>query len=133
MQQNSDTTYRIYDFDRLENREKRELHLEKAYDVIDFNYMYNESCNYEIRNIENERIIEFAKYNYFSVELIELNGEFYETHKNFFVFSILEGQGKLWINEKVYIKINKGDTYFLPANCKIKVEEKLNILKSYVK
>ena len=133
VQQNSDTTYRIYDFDRLENGEKRELHLEKAYDVIDFNYMYKENCNYKIISIENGRITEFAKCNYFSVELIELNGEFYENHKNFLVFSILEGQGKLWINEKVYIKINKGDTYFLPANCKIKVEGKLNILKSYVK
>ncbi len=133
VQQNSDTTYRIYDFDRLENGKRRELHLEKAYDVIDFNYMYNESCNYKIRSIESGRITEFVKCNYFSAELIELNGEFYETHKNFLVFSILEGQGKLWINDKVYIRIKKGDTYLLPANCKIKVEGKLNILKSYVK
>lgn len=133
VQQNSDTTYRIYDFDRLENGKKRELHLEKAYETIDFDYVYDKNRSCITKKYENLEMKELIKCKYFSVELIELNGEFYETHKNFLVFSILEGQGKLWISDKVYIRINKGDTYFLPANCKVKVEGKLNILKSYVK
>ena len=36
IQENSDITYRIYDFDRVENGKKRELHLKDAADVIDF-------------------------------------------------------------------------------------------------
>lgn len=33
-QQNSDITYRVYDYDRLSNGKKRELHVEKSIDVI---------------------------------------------------------------------------------------------------
>ena len=133
VQQNSDTTYRIYDFDRLQNGKKRELQLDKAYETIDFNYVYDKNTNYVIKKFPNGEIKELAKCNYFSVELIDLSGELYQQHKNFLIFSILEGQGKLWINDRVYLKIKKGDTYLLPANCKVKVEGKLNILKSYVR
>lgn len=37
IQQNSDTTYRVYDWDRVDEKGRgRELHIEKALDVIDF-------------------------------------------------------------------------------------------------
>ncbi len=34
-QQSSDITYRLYDYDRLQNGKKRELHIEKSLDVIE--------------------------------------------------------------------------------------------------
>lgn len=36
MQENSDVTYRLYDYDRKDaNGERRELHIEKALEVLD--------------------------------------------------------------------------------------------------
>lgn len=37
IQQNSNTTYRVYDWNRVENGRARPLHVQKAMDVIDFN------------------------------------------------------------------------------------------------
>ena len=39
IQQTSDITYRIYDFDRVDaNGNKRELHVEQALEAIDYNF-----------------------------------------------------------------------------------------------
>ena len=48
VQQNSDMTYRIYDFDRLVDGELRELHLEKAMEVID----YENTPKYQLMKLE---------------------------------------------------------------------------------
>ena len=48
IQQTSDITYRIYDFDRVDkNGNKRELHVEEALDAIDFNHYPNYKTQYE--------------------------------------------------------------------------------------
>ena len=52
IQQTSDTTYRIYDFDRVDKEgNKRELHVEEALDAIDFKFYESYKTKFEdIRN-----------------------------------------------------------------------------------
>lgn len=134
VQQNSDSTYRIYDFDRLENGKKRDLHLDKAYEVIDYDYFYENRNNYfkETNDGLWERTT-FVKSNYFSVEHIKVFKEMIEEKMDsFVVLSFLDGNGELYISENSYLKVKKGDTYLIPAETSYKLKGELEILKSYI-
>lgn len=134
VQQNSDTTYRIYDFDRLVDGKLRELHLDKALDVIDF------EGKVEISTSENRQKIslvgakkeELVRGEYFNVDKYLIDGIFEdETNSNFKILSILDGVGEIICNNISY-SIKKGDTYFIPAGLKTILKGKIEILKSYL-
>lgn len=134
VQQNSDTTYRIYDFDRLVDGKLRELHLDKALDVIDF------EGKVQISTFENRQKIslvgakkeELVRGEYFNVDKYLIDGIFEdETNSNFKILSILDGVGEIICNNISY-SIKKGDTYFIPAGLKTILKGKVEILKSYL-
>lgn len=134
VQQNSDTTYRIYDFDRLVDGKLRELHIDKALDVIDFEGDVEITTDKSRKKIllagaEKEELIRGG---YFNIDKYLVDGEFKdEINKNFKVYSILDGEGKIIYNEKEY-HAEKGDTYFIPAGLELKIIGKLEILKSFI-
>lgn len=134
VQQNSDTTYRIYDFDRLVDGKFRELHIDKALDVIDFEGDVEITTDKSRKKIllagaEKEELI---RGEYFNIDKYLVDGEFKdEINKNFKVYSILDGEGKIIYNEKEY-HAEKGDTYFIPAGLELKIIGKLEILKSFI-
>ncbi|CAK7067585.1 MULTISPECIES: type I phosphomannose isomerase catalytic subunit [Fusobacterium] len=134
VQQNSDTTYRIYDFDRLVDGKLRELHIDKALDVIDFEGDVEITTDKSRKKIllagaEKEELI---RGEYFNIDKYLVDGEFKdEINKNFKVYSILDGEGKIIYNEKEY-HAEKGDTYFIPAGLELKIIGKLEILKSFI-
>ena len=134
IQQNSDTTYRIYDFDREVNGVKRELHLDKAMDVIEFGKdveISSEVSREKIR-VQDATVEELIRGEYFSIDRLLVNGIFQdESYKNFKIYSILDGEGKLKSNEIEY-KVKKGDTYFIPANTSVTISGKLEVMKSYI-
>ena len=118
VQQNSDTTYRIYDFDRLVDGKLRELHIDKALDVIDF------KGDIQVTTSESRQKIsllgamkeELVRGQYFNVDKYLIEGEFEdETNKNFKILSILDGEGEIICDSDSY-SIKKGDTYFIPRN-----------------
>ena len=134
VQQNSDTTYRIYDFDRLVDGKLRELHIDKALDVIDF------KGDIQVTTSENRQKIsllgamkeELVRGQYFNVDKYLIEGEFEdETNKNFKILSILDGEGEIICDSNSY-SIKKGDTYFIPAGLKTVLKGKIEILKSYL-
>lgn len=134
VQQNSDTTYRIYDFDRLVDGKLRELHIDKALDVIDF------KGDIQVTTSENRQKIsllgamkeELVRGQYFNVDKYLIEGEFEdETNKNFKILSILDGEGEIICDSDSY-SIKKGDTYFIPAGLKTVLKGKVEILKSYL-
>ncbi len=135
-QENSDTTYRIYDFDRLVDGKLRPLHLEKAAEVINFGEKPEISTT-ESRKKSQIRLKdcvkeELVRCEYFNIDRLEINGEFRdETNSNFKVYSILEGTGQIICNGKIY-DIAKGDTYFIPALLEISIKGNLEILKSFI-
>lgn len=134
VQQNSDTTYRIYDFDRLVDGKLRELHIDKALDVIDFQKDVQISTNDSRQKLQlvGATKEELIRGKYFNVDKYLINGTFEdETNNNFKIFSILDGEGEILCNNISY-KILKGDTYFIPATLKTSIIGKVEILKSYL-
>lgn len=107
-QQSSDTTYRIYDYDRVDKEgKKRELHLEKCKDVIQIG---DESPNVipQTEVIENHKCTIFVQNHFFTVAKWEISGTLnYMKPREFVLVSVLEGQGQLISDGEIY-DIQKG-------------------------
>ncbi len=129
IQQNSDATYRIYDFDRIFNGQKRELHLKKALDVID------NKKKVIIKNTEKDKreVIELSNNKYFNLEKINCKKKYIEKNDSFFrIYSNIEGKGKIVYNNKE-VEFKKGDTFFIPTKLKIEIIGDLELLKGSIK
>ena len=129
IQQNSDTTYRVYDYKRKDaNGNQRDLHIDKAIDVIDFE---NNKKNKSIKN-KNEEIIGDCKY--FKVKKIDITNErlIVNERKAFQSIFSLEGNGVIIHNNEKY-KLSMGDTYFIPASIKgFKIEGDCQIIHTTI-
>ena len=126
IQENSDITYRIYDFDRLDNGKKRELHLDRAAEVIDFN-LIPEVRNTNFKDDEIRKNI--SNTDFYSIDRIKILDEFEDSYKNMLIYSILEGEGVIeYLGES--LKVEKGETVLIPANIKVKVKGSLELLRS---
>ncbi|QCX32948.1 class I mannose-6-phosphate isomerase [Caloramator sp. E03] len=134
IQQNSDTTYRVYDFNRVDSKgNHRELHIEKALDVINFDFQGTinkpKTIFFDKYSIEN-----IAKCEYFSVDKIKVN-EIYEDICNGFTFHAylsIEGEGELLHNGLSY-KIPLGCSFLIPAYAgEYKIKGDITLLKSYL-
>lgn len=111
IQQNSNLTYRLFDYLRKDkNGQYRQLHIDKALDVINFTKYEASKNNLTTLLADNE---------YFTVEKKDITGEVVlNADKGSFIsFTFIEGNG--YVDD---IKYEKFDTFFLPykATCKIK-------------
>ena len=135
VQQNSDTTYRIFDFDRVVNGKKRELHTEKALEVIDYTLVPTISLegDRETKKFERGFIEKLSFNNYYKIDRIKLNGGSYSPnpYKNFKIQSIIDGSGYFLFNDEKII-LEKGDTYLIPANFSVTITGHMEILESYI-
>ncbi|MGX7112207.1 mannose-6-phosphate isomerase, class I [Gemella cuniculi] len=132
VQQNSDTTYRVYDFDRIDKTgKKRELHVEKTKDVtsVPFKRIIHER---EIEVKEEARITTLVAERYFSVFKIEVKEEAtLEKNKTGNLFTVLEGTGEVTVGNEKY-KLQKGDSFILTTECNsYKLEGELFLIGSY--
>ena len=114
IQQTSDITYRLYDFDRVDaNGNKRDLHIDLALDAINYHKISAEREYSKIENQSNEMV----DCNYFTTHFIPLNGH-YTIHRNsdsFYVYMCVDGKFELEVeNKKFHYK--KGDTVLIPAH-----------------
>lgn len=66
-QQNSDITYRVYDYDRLSNGKKRELHVEKSIDVINAPAAPAENSIHNFAEVEKNKPVLMEKSAYYRV------------------------------------------------------------------
>ena len=133
IQENSDITYRIYDFDRVENGKKRELHLKEAADVIDFDARAV-VINTDFSNDENRKNI--IKKKYYSIDKMKINKKFEDVNeKSMIIYSILNGKGKIEYtlnNEKKEVLIQKGETVLIPVGIDIELIGELEILRTII-
>ncbi|MCP8617344.1 mannose-6-phosphate isomerase, class I [Salirhabdus salicampi] len=131
-QQSSDTTYRVYDYDRKDYLgRKRELHIDKAIDVT--SVPHKDSPNsIERTEFPNGTLTTFVKSNYFSVHKLEVNGDIaYEQTKPFLLVSVIRGKGCIR-KEKRY-NIVKGDHFLLPEGFgKFQIEGEVEIIISHI-
>jgi len=118
IQQNSDVTYRVYDWGRVGMDGKpRELHIEKALDVINFDDFAPEPSKLHYATIGTNVISILTKCLYFQVEKYILNEKivFNSDKSSFSVFSVIDGYGILnW--DKNEIELDKGETILVPAD-----------------
>lgn len=109
IQQNSNITYRVYDYGRRDkNGNERELHVAKAIDVTNLNALEPKELNIPVKNGVLKGMNKF-----FTATFVEVNDRRrFERDKNSFTcFTCLDGAGT--IGE---VKIKKGESVFVPAN-----------------
>lgn len=116
IQQTSDITYRIYDFERVDDQgKKRELHVEDALEAIDYNHYTNYKTPY--LKLENEPV-ELVKNPYFTTNLLNFKENVHRNYSeldSFVIYICLDGNFKLKSMDTEW-EINKGETVLLPAN-----------------
>ncbi|MCR2803549.1 mannose-6-phosphate isomerase, class I [Paenibacillus soyae] len=115
-QQSSDTTYRVYDYDRRDkDGNLRELHLEKAIDVTTIPQAY-EPAKYSAA--EREGIVQttFVSNSFFTVEKWDITGRTeMPANEKYTLVSVIGGSGLLRVLDSEY-KLNKGDHLILPVD-----------------
>lgn len=135
IQQTSDITYRIYDFDRVDDKgNKRELHVEEALDAIDYNYYENYKTSY--KHTENE-VVNLAECPYFTTNVLNFTDNIprdYTSLDSFVIHVCLEGSYilKYGIEE---LPVNMGDCILIPATTRqveLSTLKGFKILESYI-
>ena len=114
IQQNSDVTYRLYDYNRVDGfGNKRQLHINKALDVL----LPNEGKQYKPIKSENADGQTICNCKYFTVDYINCNDvSAVQIDKSSFVLLIaISGSGKIFI-ENDEVDFSQGDSFFIPAN-----------------
>jgi mannose-6-phosphate isomerase len=118
VQEYSDLTYRVYDFGRVDPSGKpRELHIQKALDVTNFNGTRGGKIEPLALHSPDARKYLLAACEFFATERWDCNrttpiesdpGEFQ-------IFAILEGTGEFYDGEQAY-RYRPGEAWFFPAN-----------------
>ncbi|MBC7390945.1 MAG: class I mannose-6-phosphate isomerase [Opitutaceae bacterium] len=118
IQQTSDVTYRIYDFDRLDDKgQKRDLHTEESVEALDYKFHPQYKTNYSIHKNSANLL---AKCQYFTTNLLVLDktiNKDYTGKKSFIILICFEGAGSITTSEEKY-EIKKGDSYLIPFSIK---------------
>ena len=113
IQQTSDVTYRIYDWDRVDaNGNGRELHTELALEAINYNTT-NSKIEYSEEPNQSTKVVDCP---YFKTNIIALQDRFIWKKSNdaFTVFMCTNGQFELVLNGEI-MRYQMGDTILIPA------------------
>lgn len=107
-QQSSDITYRLYDYARLQEGKKRELHIDKSLDVINVPYVPLEIPSEEA----DSWMKKLYSCEYYNIWKADLKGEEYIPEiKYFMIGSVLEGEA--WLEDEL---IRKGNHFIIPCS-----------------
>lgn len=137
IQQTSDITYRIYDYNRKDkNGKTRELHTAQAVDAINFADVQDDfRTSYD--RVQNEPI-EVVACPYFTTSVYDMTEEItcdYSELDSFVIFICVEGACRLRDNEDNEITLQAGETVLLPAttqNVTIVPDQHVKLLETYV-
>ncbi len=136
IQQTSDITYRIFDFNRKDASGKtRELHTELAKDAIDYEVLDDYRTYYDV--VKDEPV-ELVACPYFTTSLYDMTETIscdYSELDSFVVLICLEGSCKIVDNESNEVQLQAGETILLPAstlNITITPEDTAKLLETYV-
>lgn len=128
IQQNSDTTYRVYDYNR-----GRDLHINKALDVVDLGLRGKKSQGLKIEREGYSKTF-YCLDKHFALEVydVETTCDIESDKDRFNIITCVEGQGSIRYS-KGNESIQKGDSILIPANLgKYEIIGKLKFINSYV-
>ena len=137
IQQTSDVTYRIFDYNRKDqNGKTRELHTNQAMDAINFADVQDDfRTEYELT--ENEPI-EVVASPYFTTSVYDMTEEItcdYSELDSFVIFICTEGSCKITDDSKNELTLCAGETILLPASTQevtITPDGRVKLLETYV-
>lgn len=110
-QQNSDITYRVYDYDRLSDGKPRQLHVEQSIDVITVPAKAAAEAVKDAANLPKDKMNLLISCSYYKVwKLNVAEGISFSQEHPFLIMSVIAGDGE--INGQ---PIHKGDHFILPC------------------
>ncbi len=116
IQQTSDITYRIYDWDRQDDDGNyRDLHTELALDAMEYRAKKEYKTSYKSKLNQSENIVSCQ---YFTTNVIELDGQIQVDHKDkdsFIIYMCVEGEASIVCNNGKTEQIKMGETILIPA------------------
>ncbi len=119
IQQTSDITYRIYDWDRQDELGNyRDLHTENALDAIDFNTKNSYKTDY-IK--ESNKILNIIDCQYFTTNILSIDKKIKIDNSNkdsFIIYMCVEGEGVKLKSDKFEENLSYGETILVPASLK---------------
>ena len=109
-QQNSDITYRVYDYDRLSDGKPRELHIDKSIDVITVPAKSVADSVKSVADLPVNTLNELYACKYYHIYKIDVSGKMtFEQNAPFMNMTVTEGNGI--VNGQ---PVKKGDHFILP-------------------
>ncbi len=117
IQQTSDVTYRVYDWDRIDaDGNERELHNDIAIDAFDFGMKDDFRVNYQkLKSTSNEMVT----CPFFTTNFVELDSKLEKenTHDSFIIYMCVDGKVEVSTGTSNEV-ISKGETILIPAAIK---------------
>lgn len=113
-QQNSDITYRVYDYDRLSNGKPRQLHVEQSIDVITVPAKSAEDSVMSAADLPLNCLNELYQCAYYHIYKVNVDDRFvFEPDAPFMLATVLSGDGI--VNSQ---PVKKGDHFLIPNGVK---------------
>ncbi len=120
IQQTSDITYRIYDWDRKDDYGKyRELHTEYALDALDLSSKSSYKTTYTKKLNKSNKIVDCQ---YFTTNILNVNNELIINNSDkdsFVIYMCVSGDGVQFTSNGFEENLNYGETILVPANLKM--------------
>ena len=136
IQQTSDITYRIYDYNRKDaNGNTRELHTDLATDVIDYSYHPQHKVNYTPHDNQS---VQLVKCPYFTTNLLVFDRDIEKEYlrlDSVVIYMCLQGKFTITTGECDPVLVNKGETVLVPAcfkNLTLYPDDVTQVLEIYV-
>ena len=133
IQQTSDVTYRIYDYDRRDQQgNPRQLHTKEAAESIDYTVLDDYQTHYTPRQNEGQLLVECPYFNTAVYDLTEPMTLDYTELDSFVALIGLKGEGTLLIDGEEVV-LHGGETILLPASVReVSVSGTIKMLETYV-
>jgi mannose-6-phosphate isomerase len=139
VQQSSDVTYRLYDWDRkpLPGEPVRELHIDKGADVADLRPIQQHNIKPVVLHEAGLTRTLLVACRYYASEKLEIHAQTtqHTAGRSFHILTALQGQGRVQV-DGAYVELSSGESVLVPA-CMGEynidpVSPALTIIKSYV-
>ena len=137
IQQTSDITYRVYDWDRVDDQgNSRELHTEMALDANDYSAQDEYATSYEKELNKATQIVDCK---YFTTNIIVVNGKVSKNNESidsFVIYMCVDGEVTIKYAGEREEKIMNGETVLIPANLKeyeLRSDVNSELLEVYIK
>ncbi len=135
IQQTSDITYRIYDFDRVDDKgNKRELHVEEALAAIDYKHYSEYKTNYQPEKNETVKLVSCPYFTTNMMDFTKSTSKDYSNLDSFVIYVCLDGSFTISYNNTSY-PVKMGDCMLLPKTVdkvSLETEGGFKILESFI-